>query len=136
MIKSQACLGLSDLTEDENLLIGLFRDWLNLGPTAAIAEHRVAILLLESDLYGTLDPVFALFRMVDRAEALRAPLRDRLSAMLSDTEERLLELAAGDEIPGQGLVCRHPSQIPRSGIDRLAARIAASYGVLAAQMLR
>ncbi|MEL7139483.1 MAG: hypothetical protein AAFP67_10560, partial [Pseudomonadota bacterium] len=45
-------LGFQDLTEDERLIVAVYRDWRAGGPTSAAAEHAIARHLRRDRLYG------------------------------------------------------------------------------------
>lgn len=135
-------LGFHDLAEDEALLVWLRRQWRSRGPTQAVAEHALAVLLRQARVHACLDELFALFGAIeDRAD--NSADGDR--PLLNPQEERLIEMLANPDwaaspLPSLrrcrcalrrvGLVLRPSSVIPRSGHDRLELAIARSYATL------
>ena len=131
-------LGFSDLTEDECLLITLYRDWRRLGPTRAIAEHKIATLLQRDRSYLALDSLFAVFKEFGRVDAGDHDP----TGVLSDAEERLLDLLSDkappefdndvirrcrSELAAANIKTRPGHEIPRSGQDELMLRVTQSY---------
>ncbi|MEM9632241.1 MAG: hypothetical protein AAGA50_13000 [Pseudomonadota bacterium] len=135
------CLGLSDLQEDEGLLISIYRAWQTHGPTRSVAEHHIASSLRQDRIYGALEPLFGLFRVI----GIEAADADR-SALLSSHELQLLELLspANDSLAPlfsiaeqckaalaeRGVVPRPASQITSSGHDRLTEIASLSYQMI------
>lgn len=126
MTPSEYPLGLSDLTEDEEIVIGLYRDWQSIGPTASVAEQRLATMLQGHALCGMLDGIFAQFRAVGPEDAHGGGTS--ASFFLSDAEQAMLGLVSQAQSQ-PGLVIRHPATIARNGEDMLKERITASYSV-------
>ncbi|MEM1384182.1 MAG: hypothetical protein AAF713_08580 [Pseudomonadota bacterium] len=132
-------LGFSDLTQDEQLLVAVYRDWRGLGPTVSIAEHAIARTLRRDKLYQALEPLFDVFRQVAAPEQRAAP---QDSDVLTETEELLLDMLsdAGAEhdfgtvtarcqaaLAASGVCPRMSESIPRSGIDRALTRASGGY---------
>lgn len=128
-------LGFSDLGEDEALVVWLYRSWQDHGPTRAIAEHRIAVLLRADRLHRMLGSVFEVYRALGRDPDFLASGR----ATLTPQELRLLRLLAAEApasleasscraaLATTGVSLRDPARIPRSGRDRLEMAVADSY---------
>ncbi|NHF74962.1 hypothetical protein [Paracoccus xiamenensis] len=127
MTPSEYPLGLSDLTEDEEIVVGLYRDWQRVGPTASVAEQSLATLLQGHPLHGLLDGIFAQFRAVGPDDAHDG--RTSASFLLSDAYKHVLGLVSQAD-PQPALLIRHPATIARNGEDMLSERITASYRML------
>lgn len=153
----QIPLGFSDLTQDECLLIALFRRWCSIGPTRAIAEHRLASLLQADDIHPALDSLFRLFGKLPQGArpgstpgvprgAPHGGTRDTdgETDLLSESEEDLLNMLSAGDHPDRDLAlvrqCRHAiensgirlrpaSAIDRSGRDEILLRAAESFQV-------
>ncbi|MEO1318250.1 MAG: hypothetical protein AAFW01_16970 [Pseudomonadota bacterium] len=136
-------LGFRDLTEDERLIVAVYRDWRAGGPTSAVAEHAIARHLQRDPLYGALEPLFALFRQLSGVEASGMPFAEDV---LLPSEERLLDIlsaeppshAASDQaatcrdaLRTAGVSPRSSNRIERSGLDATLFRIKESYLVAA-----
>ncbi|MEM6357632.1 MAG: hypothetical protein AAF844_18385, partial [Pseudomonadota bacterium] len=136
-------LGFQDLTEDERLIVAVYRDWRAGGPTSAVVEHAIARHLRCDRLYGALEPLFALFRQLSGVEASGMPFAEDV---LLPSEERLLDIlsseppahAASDEAAAcrdalrtAGISPRNSDRIERSGVDATLFRIKESYLVAA-----
>ena len=134
-------LGFSDLTPDECFLIALFRQWRRIGPTRAIAEHRLACLLQADGIHPALDSLFRLFSALPRG----VPDKDGETDLLSENEEVLLDLLSSQNHPDKdsALVrkCRRDmenseihlrpaSAIDRSGRDEILLRAAESFQIV------
>ena len=132
-------LGFSDLTQDESFLIALFRHWHRIGPTRAIAEHRLACLLRADTIHPALDSLFRLFSQFPSAAD-----RDGETDLLSESEETLLDLLSGRDHPNRGsdlikecrrnienskIHLRSPSAIERTGDDRILLKAADSFQI-------
>ncbi|MEM6797425.1 MAG: hypothetical protein AAF725_25875 [Acidobacteriota bacterium] len=133
-------LGFSDLTEDERLVISISRDWRLLGPTRAVAEHRIARLLTRDRVYPALDALFLafapLFAEIDEPAA--AELGDLLSRCEHELLDRLATGEAGDRELPSVCACREALErarirlrpsgtIERSGRDALELELSRSY---------
>ena len=140
-------LGFSDLTQDECLVIALFRKWHRMGPTRAIAEHRLACLLQADTIHPALDSLFRLFS----AFPLASDDRDGETDLLSEGEEMLLDLLSDQEHPEKDLAlvreCRRDiesseirlrpsSAIERTGEDRILLRTADSFQLMSGLLRR
>lgn len=136
----QTPLGFSDLTQDECFLIALFRQWRRIGPTRAIAEHRLASVFQADGIHSALDSLFRLFNEYP----LGAPDQNSETDLLSQNEEALLNLLSDQDHPDKDLAlvrkCRRDienseihlrpvSAIDRSGHDRLLLRTAESFQI-------
>ncbi|MEM9292254.1 MAG: hypothetical protein AAGD01_11285 [Acidobacteriota bacterium] len=137
-------LGLSDLTQDECLIVSISRAWLRLGPTYAVAEHSIARLLQTDRIYPALDALFDTFRSLTPNRPAELPAE---SDLLSPQEERLLDRLAlapftpenpDEPLSREEINCRAalwlaeielrpPDAIERSGRDQRMHRIAQSY---------
>ena len=136
----QTPLGFSDLTADECFLVVLFRKWRRLGPTRAIAEHKLACLLQLDNVHSALDSLFRLFNELPRG----TPDMESETDLLSETEEALLSLLSDRDHPDKDLAlikrCRGDianssirlrpvSAIARSGRDEILIRAAESFQI-------
>ena len=131
-------LGFSDLTADECFVISLFREWCRVGPTRAIAEHKIACSVQADKSHAALDPLFKLFdeflcSTLDLAED---------TDLLFDLEEALLNLLSASDHPDKDradvrecklalataeIRIRPCDRIDRSGHDQLSLRVAESF---------
>ncbi|MEM9421291.1 MAG: hypothetical protein AAF986_02090 [Pseudomonadota bacterium] len=130
-------LGISDLSEDESLIITVFREWRRLGPTRAVAEHKIAIALQQDKSHSVLNSLFELFNEMATSTYGRV---DNTS-LLTHTEESLLDLLStnpSSQRETRAKICtaalikadmnvRPTSKITRSGYDEALLRIAQSY---------
>ncbi|MEO0959053.1 MAG: hypothetical protein AAFY66_11420 [Pseudomonadota bacterium] len=136
-------LGFQDLTEDERLIVAVYRDWRAGGPTSAVVEHAIARHLRRDRLYGALESLFALFRQLSGVEASGMPFADDV---LLPSEECLLDIlsaeppapAASDEATAcrdalrtAGILPRSSDRIERSSLDATLFRIKENYLVAA-----
>ncbi|MEM1129698.1 MAG: hypothetical protein AAGH83_04150 [Pseudomonadota bacterium] len=130
-------LGFSDLTENEALLVSIYRDWASARSARADAERAIFRNFAHDPLAGVLTTVFAAFRQVAPAHETWCGTGD----LLSPQEERLLD-ALAQHIPGprsqpgesEGAptpcFVRPSAEIDRSGRDALCHRVnAASWRV-------
>jgi len=135
-------LGFQDLGEDEAMLVWLYRQWRQRGPTPAVAEHALAVLLRQARLHVCLDKLFAVFRSMDGQQDEEG-LPDL--PLLTLEEERLIHMLSmavpprattpelhdcREALQRGGFALRSPAEIPRSGRDRLELAIARSYAAL------
>ncbi|MEM7480028.1 MAG: hypothetical protein AAF481_02545 [Acidobacteriota bacterium] len=135
-----APLGLSDLTEDECLVVSISRAWRRLGPTQAVAEHSIARLLQKDRIYPALDALFATFGPLFADEPAEADASD----LLSRSEQALLDRLTAEDVhqrqPPEVRACRAAlgqarielrplGSIERSGYDRLMDRMSRSYQI-------
>ena len=134
-------LGFADLTEDESLIVAIFRAWQQLGPTHAIAEHTIARVLQPDTIHPALSALFVLFGSFVQIY----PGEANHTEVLSRSEEALLDQLAASEHPNLNRkdvhACRVALQqakiqlrplgdIPRSGDDLRLQRISMSYQML------
>lgn len=123
-------LGFSDLTEDEGLLIVIYRDWQKRAPYLAIGEHAIARLLERDKFRAVLDDIFAIFlRVRDEEDCV---LTD--SPVLSFDEETLLTRVSDllNRLPVRiskpdRISIRQACDIPRSGRDNLVVKTNGAY---------
>ena len=80
-------IGFSDLTEDESLLIALFREWQSPGQTYTSAEQDIAQRLKHHSLYPLLNSIFLLFARFGSKDQYSLELGD----VLTEREEQLLD---------------------------------------------
>ncbi|MEM7169404.1 MAG: hypothetical protein AAF530_04505 [Pseudomonadota bacterium] len=132
-------LGFFDLTRDEYYIISLFRQWNKLGPTRAIAEHRLASFLQRDHIYPALNSLFQLFNELQ----IETQESEWDSDILTEHEESLLELLCDcnnpdkdplikkcrDELQKLELQLRPASAIYRSGHEALLRRAAYSFQI-------
>lgn len=140
---SGVTLGIHDLTTDEAFIVLLFRVWRCMGPTRAVAEHKIACELQKRPIYFKLDLLFSMFAEFE-ARSPTAPERvaqvreGYQHELLSSTEEKLLDLfatphsvltqtdagSAGnrDRVSSIGLITRLSASIERSGRDAALLR--------------
>lgn len=114
-------LGFSDLTEDEALIVSIYRDWASAPGVKLFFERRIASALFRDRLHHLLETIFAVFREVTPA-AEKMPC---LGAVLSEDEERLLDMLAsrlGNQAASSPIV-RPVAEISCSGHDKLLERI-------------
>ena len=139
--RKDVSLGLSDLQEDEGLLISIYRAWQTHGPTRPVAEHHIASSLRKDRIYGALEPLFGLFRVIgiESDDADRSPLlsnhEKQLLDLLSPANESLAPLFSIAEqcktaLAECGVVPRPASKIASSGQDRLSEIASLSYQIL------
>ncbi|MEM6727241.1 MAG: hypothetical protein AAF618_01960 [Pseudomonadota bacterium] len=115
-------LGFSDLDQDEELLIILYREWRRRG-AGAVVEHAIARNMRRHGIYGLLEMVFGSFSAVTEApKTWRDP-----GLLLTRSEERLLTLMAYRLPRDPALTIRCAGDIERSGRDRLRASIDRAY---------
>ncbi|MEM6619137.1 MAG: hypothetical protein AAF761_05215 [Pseudomonadota bacterium] len=81
-------LGFADLTEDESLLVSVYRAWRESGQAKVTAERAIAHALAHDSIHPALSAAFALFEAMDS----RQPGLAGRSALLTLDEERLLWL--------------------------------------------
>lgn len=137
-------LGFSDLNQDERFVICVFRAWRRLGPTRAIAEHKIASSLQAEKSHAALGPLFRLFGEF----STKGHPDEEETDLLSDIEEAFLDLLSDHGHPDDDLedvrMCkgalaaadikpRSPRSINRSGHDRLMLRVAESFQVACRQ---
>lgn len=82
-----ADLGFSDLTEDEALLVSLYREWVSKHLVQHTFERKMSLTLANDALHHVLDDVFAIFQHVPTDEVPVCGVGD----LLSDHEELLLD---------------------------------------------
>lgn len=131
-------LGFSDLNQDERFVICVFRAWRRLGPTRAIAEHKIACSLQTEKSHAALGPLFRLFDEFSTANHAEEEETD----LLSEIEEAFLEALSDHDHPDDDLEdvrdCkralaavdikpRPPKIIDRSDHDRLMLHVAQSF---------
>ena len=136
-----APLGLSDLTQDECLIVSISRAWRRIGTPRAVAEHSISRLLQTDRIHPALDALFAAFDSLFATDLAEGEDSD----VLSRSEETLLdELSAEappDRLRPEVRACqaalRHARielrplpTIERSGHDRLVHQTARSYQIL------
>jgi hypothetical protein len=122
----QPPLGYADLEDDEALIVTLYRHWCSAGPTAAIAEHRIAVMLRHDNMHAYLDAIFGMFRHFGR----NRPLDGNAHAVLHPDEEDLLDFAAQSLRPETNAApadLRRIRDIPRSGQDEMERLVAQGY---------
>ena len=112
--RKDVSLGLSDLQEDEGLLISIYRAWQTHGPTRPVAEHHIASSLRKDRIYRALEPLFGLL----------SPANESLAPLFSIAEQCKTALAKC------GVVPRPASKIASSGQDRLSEIASLSYQIL------
>ncbi|MEM9605697.1 MAG: hypothetical protein AAGA11_22755 [Pseudomonadota bacterium] len=112
-------IGFSDLTDDEGLVVMLYRDWQRLGPPRAVAEHAIARALKADALYPWLGPLFDACAAV----GVDASSTGEGTDLLSGVEEQLLDLVSQtlprSPRPDPAPALRPIRSIPRSGHDAL-----------------
>jgi len=114
-------LGFSDLTEDEALLIALYRDWSRPEINRAAMEAEMMGALSHDPISDALDAAFATFWRHAAATTTSLATGDHLSG----EEERLLT-ALSDRFAGGGPHVRPAGAIARSGTDDIVARLTAA----------
>ncbi|MEM6974131.1 MAG: hypothetical protein AAF577_15130 [Pseudomonadota bacterium] len=122
-------LGFSDLTEDEALVVSIYRDWIGSGSSRADYEREIAGQLLHDPLHAHLTAVFAVFRDISKGViGAIAP-----GPQLSHLEERLLDDLSQRLPTGSGVVPQVPERmirpsasIKRTGLDALLSKVNAT----------
>ncbi|MEM8792134.1 MAG: hypothetical protein AAGE80_10985 [Pseudomonadota bacterium] len=136
-------IGFSDLTEDEQLIVSMFRDWTFLGPTRPVVEHSLARLFKRDRIYPAIGPLMDLFEEVAATGAGAAGSGGALSkgeiallAMLADdpggtmpSSARLLECRIA--LRNGAIRLRQAGEIKGSDRDRLLDRISKLYSTFA-----
>lgn len=128
-------VGFSDLTDDEALVIALFRNWRGIGPTQAIAEHTIARHFFRAQFHEVLGVLFSVFQFFGYGNGrqiadfdLLSEEEERLLDLLSDSRSGLLRepeaiVACRVALKAIAMSLRPASSITRSGRDRLLDRI-------------
>ena len=121
-------LGFSDLTEDEALLVALYRDWIKQSENKAIFERNMLHVFSCDTIHSALGNIFLIFKNITTYTLPRSGVGD----LLSKHEELLLDALAvnqmkiaGDEAASN---CSWPNvrptgEIHQSGNDFLSYRI-------------
>ncbi|MEM9784042.1 MAG: hypothetical protein AAF899_16405 [Pseudomonadota bacterium] len=132
-------LGFSDLSEDEALVVSIYRGWVESDPCRADYERTITARLDHDPLCRDLAIVFDAFSDMDDAGSgtsstgpVLSPVEERL---LDDLSKRLPQARGRAGAPAgtpTTRVIRPPSAIERTGSDALLSRVnAASWRVAA-----
>ena len=127
-------LGFADLTQDEILLVSIFRSWFSNGPEHTLCEKDLSHLLREDRIFSVLPQIFIYFRYFKHLRIITINNNELLS--LSEVD-LLTFLNSENQIPAikqcrkkiieHHIDIRPVSNIERSGLDYLQLRIAESY---------
>ncbi len=83
-----------NLSEDEQLLVSIYRDWRRFGTTVEQSEYNLGQLLRDDPIAAALPVLFAFFK----ASVSPCCDEDYDADWLCFSEERLLRLLAGDDL--------------------------------------
>ncbi|MEM9459958.1 MAG: hypothetical protein AAGF11_37630 [Myxococcota bacterium] len=130
-------LGFSDLTQDEALLVSIFRSWVRQASAQADFEQSARDLLRLDHIYPALDDLFVFFRSfcqrpevhVNEHEVLSAT-EEQLLTVLGEQDARCRDTATDGcraTLRELSMKPRPTDEITRSGDDLLHAKLAQSY---------
>ncbi|MDE0970331.1 MAG: hypothetical protein OSA51_13185 [Octadecabacter sp.] len=127
-------LGFSDLTEDEALLITLYREWLGQYLSRDTFELKMSFILASDAMHPVIDDVFAIFRHITTDMIYICGVGD----LLCDHEELVLDavsahLSTVDKKADQNktINVRSTEEISHTGRDALRSRVNQSSWLVA-----
>ena len=130
-------LGFSDLTEDEALLIVLYREWIGQHLSRETFELKMLLVLASDALQPVLDDIFVIFRHMTKDMSCICCVGDLLcdhEGLILNAVSARLSVLVQKEDQNRTINVRSTVEIPQTGRDALRFQVNQSSWLVATNL--